>query len=338
VKRFQTDPQVGQLLQNFVPLKVDAKSDDFQTLARQYKPPGNGIPMMYVIGANGAELDKISGAPKGDGLNTFLARSLSRAALAGPGGLAGPAGGGAPDEEPETSRPVDTGPTEAEIRAKERRLQTLIRRAQNFAAKGDFAAASGIVGPLMEDPETPASNELDQLVVGLKQKAGQAITAADGRRESGQLLLAAVAVVEAERMYGPLPSVKPELATARDAIAESSGGETALRQAEAVDIARAAEADRDLEGAIKAYEAVVEAFPNTQVAQMAEVRGKQLAAARPANTGGDLEKAQSMFTMAQAIAERDPNKAKKYLVKVIEIAPQGSGVSGDASAMLRGLQ
>ena len=336
MERLNTDPQVGQLVQNFVPLKVDAGSQDFQTLARQYKPPGNGIPMLYVIGSNGEELDKVSGAPQGQGLNTFLSRSLSRAALAGPGGLVGP-GEGRPGESMENDVIPDTGLSDAEIRANQRRLETLIRRAQNFVAKGDFAAASGIVGPLVEDPETPASNELDQLVAGLEQKAVEALKTVDGRRESGQLLLAAVALVEAERFFSPLPSVKPELAAARDAIAEAADGEVALRQAEAVDIARAAEADRDLDGAIKAYDAVAETFPGTQVARMAEVRMKQLEAARPASVGGDVDKAESMFTMAQAIAERDPDKAKKYLVKVIEVAPPGSVIASKAGDLLREL-
>lgn len=318
------------MLQNFVPLELDAGSNDFQAFAQQYRPPGNGIPMMFVVSSTGEELDKISGSPQGNGLKTFLTRSLSRAALAPPAGDE-PGGADGDPNEPDPDR------SEAAMKARQRRLETLVRRAQNFVDKGDFTAAAKIVGPLVDDPETPVNDDLDRLVAGFDQMATQAAEVVRGRVESGQLLLAAVALVEAERQLAPLAASQAVLAEARNAIAATAEGETALAHAAAVDVARAAEAQRDLKGAIAGYQAVIENFPATPVAQMSKLRMGQLQAARPAAGAEDLSKAESMFTMAKAIAERDPDKAKKYLEKVIETAPADSEVAAQAGALLQSL-
>ncbi|MEX1223621.1 MAG: tetratricopeptide repeat protein [Pirellulales bacterium] len=332
MKRLQSEPEIMQLVQNFVPLELDAGSNDFQTFAQQYRPPGNGIPMMFVVSSTGQELDKISGSPQGAGLKTFLTRSLSRAALAPP------AEGDLPGDEDEDASEPNQAQSEAEMRTRQRRLETLVRRAQNFVDKGDFTAAAKIVGPLVDDPETPTNDDLDRLVAGFEQMAAQAVDVVHGRVESGQVLLAAVALVEAERQLAPLVSAQTLLTEARDAIAAAADGETALRHAAAVDVARAAEAQRDLKGAIEGYQAVIETFPATPVAQMSQLRMGQLQAARPAASAEDLSKAESMFTMAKAIAERDPDKAKKYLEKVIETAPADSAVAGQAGALLQSLK
>ncbi len=60
----------------FVPLKLDTGSDEFRDWNRTYQTKGNGIPVLYVIRADGEMLYGESGALTGDNLPLMLAKTL----------------------------------------------------------------------------------------------------------------------------------------------------------------------------------------------------------------------------------------------------------------------
>lgn len=72
-KRLETDSSLSQFVGQFVPLKVISKGDQWQQWTRKYKREGSGIPIIYVVRADGEQLYGKSGALSGDALPQMLA-------------------------------------------------------------------------------------------------------------------------------------------------------------------------------------------------------------------------------------------------------------------------
>ena len=82
MKRFREDLQLAPIVAQFVPLKLDTRTPEWQTWARQHPHDGNAIPIVYVVRADGETLYAKTGAPQGDDLPRLLLAQLGVAGKA----------------------------------------------------------------------------------------------------------------------------------------------------------------------------------------------------------------------------------------------------------------
>lgn len=81
LKRLNTEQQLAPYVTQFVPLKVDTASPEYQRLQRKHQSEGNSIPKIFVIRADGKKLYAKSGSLSGDQLPTLMvaaAREMGR--------------------------------------------------------------------------------------------------------------------------------------------------------------------------------------------------------------------------------------------------------------------
>lgn len=76
MERLNNDQQIEPLVAQFVPVKLDVSSDEFQRWERAHPSEGNSIPKLYVIRADGESLYAQSGSLKGDALPEMLTATL----------------------------------------------------------------------------------------------------------------------------------------------------------------------------------------------------------------------------------------------------------------------
>jgi hypothetical protein len=82
MKRFREDLQLAPVVAQFVPLKLDTRTPEWQAWARQHPHEGNAIPIVYVVRADGETLYAKTGAPQGDDLPRLLIAHLGLAGKA----------------------------------------------------------------------------------------------------------------------------------------------------------------------------------------------------------------------------------------------------------------
>ena len=74
-----TDRSLTGLVAQFVPLKINTSSPDWRTINKKYPTPGNTIPVVYIIRADGKKIFAERSALQGDRLPFVLRGSLQNA-------------------------------------------------------------------------------------------------------------------------------------------------------------------------------------------------------------------------------------------------------------------
>jgi hypothetical protein len=74
-----TDRSLTGLVAQFVPLKINTSSPDWRTISKNYPTPGNTIPVVYVIRADGKQIFAKRSSLPGDELPFVLRGSLQNA-------------------------------------------------------------------------------------------------------------------------------------------------------------------------------------------------------------------------------------------------------------------
>ena len=74
-----TDRSLTGLVAQFVPLKINTSSPDWRTISKKYPTPGNTIPVVYVIRADGKQIFAKRSSLSGDELPFVLRGSLQSA-------------------------------------------------------------------------------------------------------------------------------------------------------------------------------------------------------------------------------------------------------------------
>ncbi|MDG2467715.1 MAG: SHD1 domain-containing protein [Pirellulaceae bacterium] len=71
-----SEKQLSPLVSQFVPLKVDTSSPEWQSLERKYRSGGSAIPIIYVIRADGQKLYAKSGSLPGEQLYQLMTAAI----------------------------------------------------------------------------------------------------------------------------------------------------------------------------------------------------------------------------------------------------------------------
>jgi tetratricopeptide (TPR) repeat protein len=320
----------------FVPLKVDTDGANWGQWARKYPPEGNGIPMIYVIRADGEKMYGKTGAMNGEALPTFMKQILGQ-----------------------TGRVFN----EKEFAL----LEKTVEAAKKSLDAGETAAAVKSVamlsklGPLGNiGSYAKAAVEADALVKKLTEQ-GKAKLEENRQKLSGgeKPFEAVMALVETHHTYLPLPELKSDLTAAMRDLNKTPSLREAAEQAQALDRAMAMldtpSAKSRAAGALKQ---IVAKWPDAPVAKLAQEQLAKLeptaVAGEPGKTkpsggstggsstsGGDAaanaKRAASYLSMARSFAKSKPEKAREYAQKVIDLVPQ-TAQAREAKALLEGLK
>lgn len=334
-QRIATDEGLQPLLGQYVTLVLDVGSEDFRTFAQQYPPSGNGIPMVFIVSAQGEQIHNASGAPQGDGLNQLLAMGIERT-----GGLK------------QLFKP-----------AEDRVFLAALERSRKSWDAGKRAEAVTAMVPYFEKVVVDEqSNEVELKYGALVEEfstAGKADaqSAADRLAESTGDFDAQVLVVATDQVYGKLPAVAETLAPLLEQInALSSGARDQLQmfaKAQALEAANA-------QNAARLYRQLISKHANTEAAQRAQNRLDTLVAATAANRPAQAsrpaqgasnaasieemtyvertKRAGSLLKNAQQFVESRPERALHYAKQALEFAPAGSAEHAEAESIISALR
>lgn len=233
----------------FVPLKVETAGAEWSNWARKYPPDGSGIPIIYVIRADGMKLYGKSGALNGNDLPLMMQTMLQQS-----GNIY----------------------SDQQIVA----LETAVETAQKAEAEGDVATAVrslavvGKIGTLGElGSHAKSALAADQLTTALTEKGKAALADAEKQLDdpsNADKFAGALAYVEAKRVFGQLPTLKVELAAAARKYDRDQDLREPISQAESLDRARLLTAtSRTQQKGIEALQTLAARYPGQAVAELA---------------------------------------------------------------------
>ena len=268
VLRHLQEPALATVLSPYVNVFVDVDGPEGRTCQQKYGSPGNMLPFVYVVRADGEKLYSHSGILQSEELRDVL---LSEAAKAG-----------------------------RSLSAKETALvKKAIEEAKRARKKGDTGEAVKALLPLKKigplgniDCFTGPGAEANQLVATLTEEGKTALGEVGEKLSDGNATFAAaLAYAKAKRTYAPLTTLKTDLAAAARKYEHLHGFADTLRQAEALDRAQAAAASsRDPKKAADAFQRIVTAYPDTEAAKLAAEELKKLAGDGAAESAADAPK------------------------------------------------
>lgn len=183
--RLDKDRKIRPLVSQFVALKVNSDGDQWQEWASKYKKEGKGIPIVYVIRADGKQLYGQSGAPKGDELPKFMKEHLENAGRV---------------------FPIPSA----------KKLQSLVETAKEQLENGDADAAVKAIKPLTRigklgdlGSHAQPAKDADEFVKKLIDDARESMADADSRLTADKDDVdAAVTLANISRVYAPLMKVE----------------------------------------------------------------------------------------------------------------------------------
>lgn len=255
MKRLSTDRSIAPLVAQFVPLKIATDNPQSWTAwARKYPPDGRGIPIIYVIRADGQKLYGKTGSLSGPALPQMMQAALSQS--------------GRIFSDQQIAK-----------------LESAVSEAKKAKEAGDPAAAiralasTSKLGPLGNlGSAAESALEADQLVKRLTEEATAALDKAVAQlAESQQPTQAAIAYVKVTSDYAQLAEMKKPLAEAARAVAKQSDVADVLQQAEYFLRAKSnAEDPRTKQKGIAALERVASQTANREIAELALTELRQL--------------------------------------------------------------
>ena len=313
-ERLTTDLSLQPLLTQFVSIHIDTTREEWQKWEQRFPSKSEGIPIVYVVRADGESLYAKSGSLPGPALPQVLNETLSKA------------GKQFGDQQ---LKKISDGVAKATKAYEQGNVADAVLAVARFAGSGSYAEAAVAA---------------DALVEKLGDEAKQRIEQADKKLQQESTALAgAIELVAVGRLYKKLSGITK-------AVKETSAKYTAtsrerFAQATLIDQAKAYEEQRQPAKAAAVYGQVIEKYAGSEAAELAQ---QQVDAIGPAATsaakreggaqpGSDsLKKAASLLKMAQVFAKGKPNKARQYAEQIIELAPD-SQQAEEARALIKSL-
>jgi hypothetical protein len=266
LERLSTDRSIAPLVMQFVPLKVETDGEHWGEWASKYSHEGNGIPILFVIRADGEKLYGKSGAKNGNELPLFLAEHLKSA------------GRIFNDEQLAT---IKSAVSESNKALAEGDSWTAVKRIQGLSKLGTPGKLASFATPAVE---------ADALYAKLVEEGKAALVAAQEKLSGNDKLEGVLGVLSANRVYGTLAELKKDLVSAEREISKNKTLAETLRQAEAIDRALAMAGTKTTrKSAPAALELVMTRFPGTPAAELAKVKLAELEGTAPA-VGADADK------------------------------------------------
>jgi hypothetical protein len=259
LKRLNTDRALSAFAGQFVPLKLITDGNPgWNKWASTYQAEGRGIPLLYVVRADGEQLYAKSGSLPGDALPQMLLTTLKQ-----------------------SGRTFSDAETEL--------LQTSLDEAKATLAKQDHMATAAALGRLKR-LGTPGelksfsalALEADKLAQEVAEVGKKNIGSALAQLDAPDTALDGVlTLVESQKAYSSFPELNAQIVASLREAKRNDALEPLIKQAESLIRARKyaeSETASTQRKAVSAYEQVITQFPNTPGAKIAR---EELAAIDP---------------------------------------------------------
>ncbi|MHB1036699.1 MAG: tetratricopeptide repeat protein [Pirellulales bacterium] len=246
-KRLYTDRRLSPLLAQFVPLDLKTNSPDWQAWARRYKCEGLGIPMVYVVRADGTQLYGRSGSLPDEALPLLLIEQIRQS-----GKAATPKQLALWSKAAEAARQyVDQG-----------QIAKAVVRIVPFLGTGCYAAPA----VALEKMAGQLGDEGRAKLARAEEKLAATESAFEG----------AAVLMEVNRQYAKLPPLKKPLTQTLAKYRKDPKTRELLKHAELFDRAKFYEENEQPKQAAAAYQLVISRYPDTAAAEMARAKLKEL--------------------------------------------------------------
>ncbi|MBX9789135.1 MAG: thioredoxin family protein [Pirellulales bacterium] len=332
LKRLSTDASLAPYLAAYIPLKIDTETPEWQTFAQRYKAPGNSIPILFVIRADGEQIYGQSGSHPGAQLPTVLGQALTQCGTI------------LSDQQVLQAEGIVT------------KVNKLLSEERTDEAVAALVPALGAYG----GSYAMAAQQVVKLGEELTSRGQKALGDAEQKLAIDDAALeGAIELVAINRTFVRLPEMNVALRDAMRKYRKEDTTKELLRQAEQFDKATQYAHKKQPKKAMSAYQAIAAKYEGTPAATLAETKIAELEgqgiergaapasgsspAARTASrrkpaasehSAEDLRKAQSYLRNAKTFAaKKNTTKAREYLEKVVSLVP-GSDESQEAEKLL----
>jgi hypothetical protein len=248
-------PALRPMLAPYVNVFADVDGAEGRACREKYGSPGNMLPYVYVVRADGEKLFSHSGMMELPEIREMLSAQAGKAGK-------------------------NLTPKEKAL------LQKALDGAKRAQKSGDLAEAVRSLlplkrlGPLGELPcYTSQGSEANKLVADLIEEGKKAFKEVEeGLADGAPTLEAVLAYVKARRTFAALPALKVEVGAAARKYDHRRDLADLLHQAEALDRAQVAAASgRDPKKAADAFRKIAATYPDTDTAKLAAAELKKLA-------------------------------------------------------------
>ncbi|MGI8978369.1 MAG: SHD1 domain-containing protein [Pirellulaceae bacterium] len=241
-----------------MPLKVDTEGGEWAAWSSKYRHEGRGIPILYVVRANGEVAYAKSGAKQGDELPLFLAEHLTTA--------------GAIFSEAQLMQ-IKTAVDDSSKALTAGDSWTAVKRMESLKKIGQLGKFGSFASVALE---------ADSLYTKLVEEGTAALKTAREQLAGEDKFAGVLGIVSANRIYGKLPELRKDMVSAERDLAKNADLKEELKQAEALDRANALLSQNSTKKQAKpALELIVTRFPNTPAAERAQAKLTELFGAAP---------------------------------------------------------
>jgi hypothetical protein len=253
LNRLQTDRSLAPLVTQFVPLKLDTQGNDWQEWARKFPTEGGGIPILYVVRADGTLLYGKSGAKEGAELPLFMAEHLKK------------------------SGRIFSDEQLAALKSAVEESNKALADGDHWTAVKRIHGLSKLGTPGKFGSFATVAQEADALYAKLVEEGKAALTAAQEKLAGEDKFDGVLGVLVANRVFGNLPELKKDLVSAEREINKDDTLKDVLKQAEALDRALALAGNKTTKkSAPAAFELVMTRYPGTPAAELAKSKLSEL--------------------------------------------------------------
>jgi predicted GTPase len=256
LKRLNTDREIAPIVAQFVPVKLDISSPEYQQWRRDHPAQGNTIPKLFVVRADGETLYGKSGSLTGNDLPLMLSRALQNSGRI----LTAKEAKLLTDSADEFEKLKQTGEMARAIKTLGR-----VRKIGEPGKIGSYSAVALRVNELALETAYEAKTQLTQLVMDM-----------DG--DDTKKLAGVLGFLEIKRELGGLRILKTELATFQKQHTTKANSQL-MREAKIIDFAKTANSSSKKTRAIERLETLIqsttiEAVKSTATSALDELKAE----------------------------------------------------------------
>lgn len=301
------DRNARAVMSQFVPVKLDIDSSaEWQALTKYPYESGGSLPILMVFRADGEQIYGRSGAPEQTAL--FLVEQLKKSGTQ----LSS-------QQLAQLRESID----KAQALIDEGKIEQAVPLLKKYAGSGSYAAAA---------------IQLDKMVEELTATGKAALEAAEQEMKSGSPSFeAALKFLDVERQYGGLPGLAITIREKGKTYRKDDAWAALMDQATLFDKAQRYASEGNSRQAAGYFQGLKQKYPGTPAAERADQELAKLDAAPPAasvssassaaaapkaeDSEANLKQAASYLRFGKTFHFSNPDNARKYYEKVIEVAP-----------------
>ena len=309
---------MNQYAAQYILLKMDTgNGTEWTRWQTRYPPKGRGIPSIFIVRADGEQIYSGSGAP-GD-LAGFLGRYVPQVGkILTPGEL----------------KTIQRGAKLLQAATRRKKDKEVAKLLAEYGSEPSYAA--------------PAVQFYNLAEEYFKKTEAEIVTSAKDLKEGTKAFQAAIRLKEIASSFAELARIQEALKKSLKDLEEQE--QSLLELAEKVVTAKNKEAERDKDAAITLYQEIVKNHPGTEAATFSQERIAGLhnssspsSSGSPSKTSGqpsavtksaDVKKAESLVRLGKILLKKNPNSAKSYFQKAIDLAPD-SDAAKEAKSLLK---